>query len=81
MSAATQITVAEFLEVRKSVAAVVRTKTTSTATDGIAEALLDRGFIDIDAVLDHLHPERNAAPPLPLELEATVVAEPYVAEG
>jgi hypothetical protein len=44
------MTATEFLEVRAAVVSVIKQDTTSTKITAIAEGLMERGWIDVDAI-------------------------------
>jgi len=60
MAKNTEIPVSDWLKIRTAVAGVLRSKTTSTATSAMAEALLTRGWIDVDAVRADTTPPKEA---------------------
>ncbi len=56
MSAATEVTVAKFLEIRDEIARVIRRNSTTTKGTEIAEQLMSAGYIDVDAVIAKITP-------------------------
>lgn len=64
MAADTNISATEWLKIRNAVAHQIEQKTTSKATEKIAEHLLLLGWIDVDAVRAYLSPK-----PSPTELD------------
>ena len=54
MAEATQVTVKDWLRVRREVARVVKTRSSTSASEAIAEALMSEGYVDVEAVLGQL---------------------------
>lgn len=57
-----EITATDWLKVRNAVANELRSHTTSNATRSMAEGLLGRGWIDVDAVLDAITTKKPDPP-------------------
>ncbi len=57
MAATTALSVPQWMKVRNAVAEVLRRNTSSTKSLDMAESLMMKGWVDVDAVLTDLEPK------------------------